>query len=119
MDWRPSFGSRSDRFILYLLFFSSGVGALVFQVLWHRRLTLLLGNTAQAAAMTVAVFFLGLVIGGRYWGLRASHVTNPLRTYGLLEIGVALGGLFVLVLQDMYGFVYAAVFGNEIGRAHV
>jgi hypothetical protein len=41
----------------------SGFACLVYQILWMRQLGLLFGNTAQAAALTLAVFFAGLAAG--------------------------------------------------------
>ena len=55
----------------FFLFFASGFAGLVYEVLWMKELGLLFGNTAQAAATTLAAFFLGLVAGARYWGHNA------------------------------------------------
>ncbi|WP_416671330.1 hypothetical protein [Egbenema bharatensis] len=43
-------------FLLLILLFFSGFAALVYQVLWVRELGLLFGSTAQAAALTIAIF---------------------------------------------------------------
>jgi len=41
----------------------SGFACLVFQLLWMRELGLLVGNTAHATALTLAIFFTGLALG--------------------------------------------------------
>jgi spermidine synthase len=83
----------------------SGFAALVYQVLWVRELGLLFGNTAQAAALTIAIFFTGLATGGWCWGRRAGRHPHPLRGFGLLEVGVAAAALTHFVLLDVYHLV--------------
>lgn len=72
-----------------VLYFASGFAAVVYEVLWLKQLTLLFGNTAQATAMTVAIFFGGLALGSWLWGLRAPRVEHPLRGFAYLELAVA------------------------------
>ena len=104
------------RATLFFLFFWSGVGALILEVLWFRQLALLFGNTADAAAVTLAVFFLGLALGGRLWGNKAQDMANPLRGYALLEFGVGGTSLLFLLLHRIYGLIYAPVFGGLAGH---
>ncbi len=85
---------------LLLLFLTSGAAALIYQVLWARELGLLFGSTAQAAAITIAIFFAGLATGGWWWGGRAGAIRDPLVGFGWLELGVAATALgFLLLLQ--------------------
>jgi spermidine synthase len=88
------------------LFFVSGFAALVYQVLWVRQLGLLFGSTAQAAALTIAIFFAGIAVGGWFWGRRAARSADSLRTFGLLEVGVAVTALGHFVLLDVYHALY-------------
>ncbi len=91
---------RAGSGVLLLLFLTSGAAALIYQVLWARELGLLFGSTAQAAAITIAIFFAGLAIGGWWWGGRASTFRDPLVGFGWLELGVAATALgFLLLLQ--------------------
>ncbi|TVQ53075.1 MAG: hypothetical protein EA355_13965 [Rhodobacteraceae bacterium] len=91
------------------LFFLSGAAALVYQVLWVRELGLLFGSTAEAAAMTVAIFFAGLGLGGWLFGRVCARVARPLRTFGLLEIGVGLTALGHFLVADAYFALYPAL----------
>lgn len=100
-----------SRVVIHALFFLSGATGLVFEVLWLRGLGLLFGNTAYAAAATLSVFFLGLAAGARVWGARSHRYPNPLRSYALLECGVALTALLYLGLLKGYHFAYAALVG--------
>jgi len=89
----------------------SGFAALVYQVLWVRQLTLLLGSTTQAVALAIAIFFAGLAAGGAYWGHRSAHASSGLRLFGLLEIGVAATALGHFLLLDAYHGLYPALYG--------
>ncbi|MGH8547986.1 MAG: fused MFS/spermidine synthase [Methylococcales bacterium] len=98
------------------LFFFSGLLALVYEVFWMEELGLLFGNTAFAAATTLAAFFSGLAIGGYFWGQRAAGLHNPLQTYGLLELAVALSVFGYFQILDAYHALYPSlfeVFGNS------
>jgi len=103
------------RIILILFFFSGAVG-LVYEVLWLKELQLLFGNTAYAAATTLSVFFLGLSVGGWYWGKRSPFISNLLKAYGLLEIGIGLTALLYFLLLSLYRSLYSPLF--EILETH-
>jgi spermidine synthase len=101
-----------------VLFFASGFAALVYQVLWVRELGLLFGSTAQAAALTIAIFFTGIAWGGWFWGRRAPRLGSSLRWFGILEVGVAATALGYFLLIDAYVALYPAVFA-AVGDAVV
>jgi spermidine synthase len=103
------------RAIPILLYFGSGFSGLVYEVVWMRELGLLFGNTAQAAAITLAVFFFGLAAGNAFWGWRASRMRRPLWAFGFLEAGIALSALGCFGLIRLYSFLYPhlyALFGH-------
>jgi spermidine synthase len=85
----------------------SGFSALVYELLWLKQLGLLFGNTAHAAAVGLTVFFLGLAIGGWFWGRRAVIDARPLRLYGYLELGIAAAAVLYFALLRVYHGVYA------------
>lgn len=80
--------------LILLLFFSSGATALVYEVLWSKYLTMMLGSTVQAQTVVLAVFMGGLAIGNRIFGKRSISVKNPLLVYGVLEIIIGLYAYF-------------------------
>ncbi|WP_200388640.1 spermidine synthase [Thiocapsa imhoffii] len=96
--------------MVLVLFFGSGLTALLLQTLWMRELALLFGSGAQAAAATLAAFFLGLAAGGAFWGVLSPRLRQPLRWYGLLELGVALGALGCLFLLPTFHGLYGALY---------
>ncbi len=102
--------SFSSRAALAALFLVSGFAALVYEVLWLKELSLLFGNTAQAASATLSAFFLGMAGGGWLWGKRAPTLRSPLRTYALLEAGVAATALPCLGLLFLYEVAYEPLY---------
>jgi spermidine synthase len=105
-----------EKRIIFVLFFISGAVGLVYEVLWLKELQLLFGNTAYATATTLSVFFLGLSAGGWYWGKRSPSISNLLKAYGFLEIGIGLTALLYFLLLSLYRSLYSPLF--EILETH-
>lgn len=78
-----------------LCFFLSGFSALIFQVVWLRKLDLVFGHTVYAVTTVLAAFMGGLALGSRLFGRIADRRENVLRLYGILEAGV---GLYAVIL---------------------
>lgn len=78
-----------------VLFFFSGVTALIYQMVWMRELVLVFGASMFAISALLTAFMGGLALGSDFFGRRADHYSNPLRIYGLLELGI--GGYAFLV----------------------
>ncbi len=111
---------RNRRYpLLLLLFFLSGASALIYEVLWVRQLTLVFGNTVQAASTVLAAFMGGLALGsfaiGRWLDCSGK---NPLRVYAILECGIGIFALlfpvFLLAATPIYRAVYQATDGGGI-----
>ncbi|MCY1345402.1 Polyamine aminopropyltransferase [compost metagenome] len=75
------------------LLFVSGLAALVYQVLWIKQLSLVVGVEVHAIAAGISAFFAGLALGGLLFGRRADRLQRPVRLYCLLEVAVALLGI--------------------------
>jgi spermidine synthase len=88
--------------VLLALFFASGFAGLVYELLWVRALALVFGNTAQATATTLAVFFLGASLGQLAAGRIAARARNPLRLYAALEILVAATAAAYFAILPVY-----------------
>jgi len=77
-----------------ILFFCSGATALIYEVIWSKYLTLMLGSTAQAQTVVLAVFMGGLAVGNRLFGKRADRAKRPLAIYGYIEMAIGVYGFF-------------------------
>ena len=76
-----------------LLLFISGGAALVYQVLWIKQLSLVVGVEVYAITTGISAFFAGLALGGLLFGRLADRFSRPLLLYAGLELLVALFGV--------------------------
>ncbi len=88
------------RFLASLLFLS-GAGALILEVSWFRRTAQVAGATSVAMAGVLAAVIGGMALGARLFGKAADGSRNPLRLYGLLELGVCAGAVLSPTLLDL------------------
>jgi spermidine synthase len=101
--------------VLWLLTACSGFACLIYQILWMRQAGLLFGNTAHAVALTLAVFFGGLAMGGWFWGKRSRQLANPLRSCAWVELGVAASGSGILIAPAIVPGVVALLHDDDGG----
>ena len=87
-------------FAIYTAFFLSGLAGLMHQVIWARLLVQLIGSTAHAQMIVLAVFMGGLAIGATWFGKLADQHRYPLRLYIILELFI--GGYCLLVPWLLY-----------------
>src|SRR5215510_3938161 len=98
----------NSRSILYVIFFLSGATGLVYEVIWVRLTGIVFGNTSLAISTVLSAFMAGLALGSWKLGRRADSVANPLRMYGLLEIGIGISAALVpLVFRALDSFYWA------------
>ena len=76
-----------------LMLFVSGAAALVYQVLWIKQLSLVVGVEVYAITSGISAFFAGLALGGWAFGRFADRLQRPVLFYALLELGVAALGI--------------------------
>ena len=82
---------RSGTIFAYPLFFFSGMSALMYEVVWMKELTLIMGNTVQSTTAVLAAFMAGLALGSLFFGRLVDKLSlSPLRFYAYLELGVGL-----------------------------
>jgi spermidine synthase len=102
--------------LIIILFFFSGMSALIYEILWLKELGLLFGNASYAMATTLAAFFWGLAVGSYQWGKRVYTYNNPLKLYALLELGVAGCAAGYFIILKLYALIYPEIFawlGND------
>jgi spermidine synthase len=85
-------GNFRNRIMLFVLFFLSGLAALVYQIAWQRLLGLFGGTETVASALIVSAFLLGLGLGS-LWASRFADRLSRYRAlvlFGMCELGIAL-----------------------------
>src|SRR3989442_10733806 len=81
---------HQDFVLIAVLLFCSGAAALVYQVLWIKQLSLVVGVEVYSIAIAVSAFFAGLALGSFAIGSWADRVERPSLLYAALESGIAL-----------------------------
>ena len=95
--------------LIGLCFVFSGATGLIYEVLWARMLGLVFGATTLAVSTVLAAFMGGLALGSALAGKLSSWIQRPFRTYGLIEIGIAIYAILVPFLFSWVDNLYALV----------
>jgi spermidine synthase len=67
----------------------SGAAALVYEVVWLRALSLVVGHAVDALTAVLAAYMAGLAVGALVFGRLAERLRRPLVTCAWVEVGVA------------------------------
>jgi spermidine synthase len=100
--------------VLFALFFLSGAAAIVYEVAWTRRLTLLFSASTLAVSAVLSAFMLGLASGAALLGRLGDRVRRPLLLYGILEL---LVGAYALVFPALTRAIEGVVIRAEASLA--
>ncbi|UCG34085.1 MAG: fused MFS/spermidine synthase [Phycisphaerales bacterium] len=96
--------------LVVLLFLVSGAAGLIYQVVWTRYLTTILGSTTQAVSAVVAAFMAGLALGAFLAGRSRSAGPRAIRYYAVLEIGVGIYAMIFPLLMAFADRAYMVLF---------
>jgi len=78
------------RIWVLLFFFVSGATGLIYEVVWTRLLTLVLGNTHYSVSTVLTTFMGGLALGSFFGGRLIDRGGKPLLIYALLEGAIGI-----------------------------
>jgi len=95
--------------MVYLIFFLSGLSALVYQVAWIKMLTVEFGSTVYAVSTVLSVFMTGLALGGYLFGRRADRTDRPLLLYAVMEGAIGVYAIGFLVSIPVVHTVYVGI----------
>ena len=93
---------------LLLFFFLSGISGLVYQIAWVRQASLTFGVSVYAYSAVLGAYMIGLALGSYVMGRRIDDSVRPLRTYAILEIGIAVLAVISTYLLTSLNGLYAA-----------
>ena len=102
--------TASERKFLLFLFFVSGISGLIYEIVWLRILSRIIGVTTYATAITLAAFMLGLALGSVLFGRLSDKRSNQLLFYAVLQIFIAIAAVVTPALFgvsiELYRYLY-------------
>lgn len=109
--------ARLKRMVL-LVAFGTGLASFVYEILWIRMLSLLLGSSTHTFEIMLAAFILGLALGSLLVRKRANRGDNLLGLLGTVQV---LMGIFALWSLFCFPLMYEAlkIFLRDIPRDDV
>ncbi|HEY2375884.1 MAG TPA: fused MFS/spermidine synthase [Gemmatimonadaceae bacterium] len=97
--------------LLTLVFVISGAAGLIYESIWSRYLSLLVGHSAYAQIIVLVIFLGGMSLGSLLVGQRSERLRHPLLWYAGIEAGIGLIGLaFNYVYVDISNVAYDSIF---------
>jgi len=97
-----------------------GCTFLIYEVSWHRLLTVALGATVTASTVVLAVFMAGLGAGAMVWGRLARGRANLTRLLAALSVGIAVCGFLTYPwLTSWLPGLYAPLGGGAVASVAV
>ena len=104
---------------VYILFFLSGLSALIYQVTWMRYLSLFFGSDVYSAAITLSSFMFGLSFGSFVAHKFARSFSMPLLAFAILELFIGLYAIGFTTLLSLFHDTFKQVYLNSINNSPV
>lgn len=95
---------------IHLIIFLSGFTFLIYEVVWNRMLSLLLGATVSASTIVLVSFMAGFGMGAYFWGKKANTSKKTGQLLSILLFGIGILSLinYILIkypLPSLYKFL--------------
>ena len=107
--------------LLFIAFLASGAGALIYQIVWLKKLSLTFGSSTLAVATVLACFMGGLAIGSFLMGQKSLSIKRSILVYGLVEVTIGIYAFLLPYIFDLTDFIYRFIWpltaGNYYGIA--
>ena len=98
-------------------FLASGAAGLVYEIVWSKQISYMLGNSLYAVSTVVAAFLTGLALGAYVLGVRVARLRRGARGYAALELGIGILGLVSMPvlrgLDPVVGVLYRSLGGES------
>ena len=114
MKNKPAVQIQQKRITLLMLtcFFLSGLTALIYEIVWMRFISKIIGSGPFAVSTILVVFMGGMGLGSYISSRKADRIkeTSLIRIYGVLELAIGLYGLLVpsllMLFEKFFSFLY-------------
>ncbi len=103
--------------LLFFLFITS-FNALVFELVWTRKLSLIFGSHALAVSTVLTLFMFGLALGSLYGGRWIEKQSTPYRFLAFVQFGIGATSLFTLFLFPLVSWMYGPLF-SILGEVNI
>ena len=105
---------------IHFIIFLSGFTFLIYEVVWNRMLSLLLGATVSASTIVLVSFMAGFGLGAYFWGKRASITNKTGHLLSILLFGVGVLSLvnYVLIKYTLPAF-YSLLSGKDFSTTGI
>ncbi len=97
---------------LLAIAFFTGLASFVYEIVWIRMLSLVLGASTHSFELMLSTFILGLALGGLAIRRHVDTAASPARLLGWIQLVMGLAALVTLPLYDhMFGLMEALMKG--------
>jgi predicted membrane-bound spermidine synthase len=73
--------------------FVTGLASFIYEIVWIRMLSLVLGSSFHAFELMLSAFITGLALGGLWIRRRIDHIADPVRFAGMVQVFMGLAAL--------------------------
>lgn len=102
--------TRRETRVVLTAFAVSGGAALIYEVVWTRAMSIVLGSTVYALSTMLSTFMGGLALGAYLGGKLSDRGKNLLFLFGLCELGIGVLGLTSIPVIYAMPRVYLDIF---------
>ncbi len=99
--------------------FLTGLSSFIYEIVWIRMLSLVLGASTHSFELMLASFILGLALGGLWVRRRVDAVSDPVRFLGVVQIVMGVAAAATLPVYnisfDLMAWLLSAVARNNSG----
>ncbi|HUQ25826.1 MAG TPA: hypothetical protein VM140_09155 [Burkholderiales bacterium] len=117
----PQRGAPGAGTLLLAAAFFTGVASFIYEIVWIRMLSLVLGASTHSFELMLATFILGLALGGLAVRRHVDASPQPARLLGWVQVAMGLAALATLPVYDFtFGLMEALMRGlahNDTGYA--
>ncbi|PCJ25571.1 MAG: hypothetical protein COA96_07040 [SAR86 cluster bacterium] len=99
-----------------LVFFLSGCSALIFETVWFRVTSIVLGSSIWSASAVLMAFMAGLGLGNAIVAFRGSLIKNPIKLYMAIEVIIGVSGVAVIYLLPVVSYQLSGSLSDMLGN---
>jgi len=110
--------SKYTKYYVYTLFFVSGISGLMYEIVWLRMLSRIMGVTIYATSTVLSAFMAGLALGSFLLGKFIDRRKDSLKVYAFLEFLIGCTALFIPIVLTislpLYIYIYQTSGGSIV-----